>query len=164
MTLARLTQRVKRFYARGLRPGEEVQQATPGYAARTGTLIMAGAVLGGVIGWLYALYFDAAPLPPVVLGSFAGTIGGYFVAEASARGAGGPGATSFTVLTTTERLLIVRTHNAIRPKILRSYELASIATIASRRYPVANYHRSEIELTTGTKITIISAGELNIDP
>ena len=162
--MARVTQRVERFYARGLRPDEKVLGAFAGYAARTGTLIAAGAVLGGFIGWLYALYFDAALLPPVVLGWLCGIIGGYFTAEHSARRADGPGAAVFTVVITTQRVLIVRMHNAIRPKILRSHELASVTGIECRRYPVGNYHRCVMELVSGTTMTISCAGELRIDP
>jgi len=69
--------RAIRFYSPHLAPGEEIKAIRNATAAGTGTLMGYGALIGALLGWLYAINVDGALMPALVLGAFAGEIGGY---------------------------------------------------------------------------------------
>ena len=154
--MPRFPDRIRRFYAAEIRPDERVSAVLVGYATRTATLIGAGSLLGGVVGWLYAIYMDAAYLPAIVLGGFIGITGGFFYADNLARHPSGPGAATFAVVVTTERLMMFRSANPVRPKLLRSIDLDSITAIATRRYPIASYHQIRVTTDDGTNTAFIT--------
>ena len=162
--MSRALQRVQRFYQIQLGTDERIEGSSTGYAGGTGRLVAVGMIGGMVLGWVYAVLAESPSLPSLVFGAFVGIVAGYWAAERSARGSGGPGATTFTILVTTQRLLFLKNRPALRPSILRSLERGRITTMTMRQLPVGLYHRYEITTTEGTVVAFVTIKKLDIEP
>jgi hypothetical protein len=156
----RLLRRARRFYRPRLGPGEEIEDVVLGYATGTATHVVQGMVFGGFVGWLYAVFLDAAPLPAMVLGGFAGIVAGYLICRRTAN----LGATDFLVVLTNSRLLIVKRGLSGRPRVLRSYELSSIVETTTHRYPVGNYCRQRFVTSDGSTVEFAATREIRLEP
>ncbi len=160
--MSRSLDRVKRFYQPELDPGEEIKAIRNATAAGTGSKVGYGAVIGALVGWLYAINTDSSLLPALVLGALAGELGGYLLAHRSARSKDGPGTIHLQVVLTDRRLFTVRRHASIRRRILRNYPLDQIKAAHSHRYPIARFHRLTIELADERQITFILEQPLDL--
>jgi hypothetical protein len=160
--MGRAVRRAKRFYSPQLAPGEEIKAIRNATAAGTGTLVGYGALIGALLGWLYAINADNALLPALVLGAFAGEIGGYLMAHRRARQPSGPGAVHLQLIQTDTRLFTVPRHASVRRQILREYPLDEVTAIIARRYPIGQYRRIDITDAAGATTAMIVEGELDL--
>jgi hypothetical protein len=156
--------KARRRYGTHLLPDEEILDTVVGYAAGTGTGIIVGLLAGVFLGWLYALYLEAATLPATVLGGCAGVIAGSYLATRAARRPDGAGATNLLVAVTNTRLLTLNRHATGRPRILRAYPLSDIREVATHRLPVAHYHRQRITFAGGGSVELVVSRKLPIEP
>jgi hypothetical protein len=155
-------ERAKRFYQPQLEPGETIKAVRRATAGGTGSKVGYGAVVGALLGWLYAINVDSALLPPLVLGALAGELGGYLLAQRAARRPGGPGAIHLEVVQTDLRLFTVRRHASLRRRILRSYRFADTSEWSLRPYPIGSYQRLEITLAHGATTVLVVEGTLDL--
>jgi len=160
--MSRAVRRAKRFYRPHLAPGEEIGAIRNATAAGTGTLMGYGALIGALLGWLYAINVDSALLPALVLGAFAGDIGGYLMAHRRARRHSGPGAVHLQLIQTDNRLFTVRRHASVRRQILREYPLGEVTATIARRYPIGQYRRLDISDVNGNSTSLIVEGDLDL--
>jgi hypothetical protein len=160
--MSRAVRRAKRFYSPHLAPGEEIKAIRNATAAGTGTLLGYGALIGALLGWLYAISVDGALLPALVLGALAGEIGGYLIAHRRARLRSGPGAVHLQLIQTDTRLFTVRRHASVRRRILREYPLDEVRATIAKRYPIGPYRRLDITDADGTATSVVVEGELDL--
>lgn len=162
--MSRAVAAARRFYRSELDAGEEVLSVHNATAAGTGSKIGLGALIGALVGWLYAVFLDSSLLAPLVLGALAGEMVGYFVAERQARRADGPGTIHLQLVLTSQNLLTVGRFAARRRRVLRRYPLEQIVSVATRRYPVAKFHLQEITMTDGTCVGVVVEGAVSLTP
>lgn len=159
--MRRATERAKQFYSPPLAPGEEIESVRNATVAGTGSLVGYGALIGALLGWLYAINIDSALLPALVLGGFTGVIGGYLTAHRHARRSG-PGGVHLQLVKTDKRLFTVRRYASIRRQAIREYPLSEVNVTIAKRYPVGRYHRLDITDTSGNVTSLVVEAELDL--
>ncbi len=160
--MSRAVERARRFYSPQLNPGEEIEAIRNATAGGTGTLVGYGALIGALVGWLYAINVDGALLPALVLGALAGELCGYLLAHRRARRPYGPGTIHLQLIRTTTRLLTVNRHAAKRRQPLREYPHGEVTTTVAKRYPIGRYHRLDITDGADNTTSLIVEGELDL--
>ncbi len=160
--MKRPVDKLKSFYQPHLEPGEEIRAISNATAGGTGSKVGYGAVIGALVGWLFAINVDSALLPPLILGAFAGELGGYLLALRFARRETGPGSIHLQLVLTTERLFTVRRHASLRRHILREYPLPEIKSAESRQYPIGRLERLTLEFADGTTTAFVLEQPLEV--
>lgn len=157
--MTRLERVAHKTFGRHLESGENVIATAEATFAGTGALTATGAVVGALCGALaWTLLNTAALWPLMVLGGFAGIIGGVLVAARRARAASGPGAALVRLVLTDRRLLTLRRRWAIRLAPLRSHRLVDIARMESSAAPIGRYRRLAVTLRDGSTMLLLVAG------
>lgn len=160
--MGRAVDRARQFYRPQLLPDEEILEQRRATAVGTGSKIGYGAVIGALVGWIYAINLDSGLLPPLVLGALAGELGGYVMAHRAARQPAGPGTVHLELILTDQRLLTAGRYASLRHRILREYPLCEMTATSSRRYPIGQFHRLSVMMTNGTTTAFIVEGALDI--
>ena len=160
--MSRASRRAKRFYSPDLDPGERIEAIRNATAAGTGTLVGYGALIGALIGWLYAINVDGALLPALVLGALGGELGGYLLANRRARLPSGPGAIHLQLVQTNKRLITVNRHASTRRRALREYPLDEVTATVAKRYPIGHYCRLDISDAVDRELSLIVESELDL--
>ncbi len=160
--MSRALDKARSFYAPNLAPDESIAAIRRATAAGTGRYVAIGAIIGTLVGWLYAISVDSALLPPLVLGALAGETGGYLLAHRTARQPSGPGTIHLELVLTGRRLFTVGRYASWRRRMLREYPLDTIIAATTSRYPIGRYHRVEITTADGTTTGFIVEGMLDV--
>ena len=160
--MGRAGDRIRRFYDHHLTPGEEIKAVRDATAGGTGTLVGYGALIGALLGWLYAINVTGALLPALVFGALAGELGGYVMAAQRARRPAGPGAIHLQVVQTNTRLFTVRRYASIRRRLLREYALDEVTATIARHYPIGQYRRLDITDGAGEVTSLVVEGDLDL--
>jgi hypothetical protein len=152
------------FYRPPLAGGEKIQSVHHATAAGTGAKILFGAAVGALVGWLAAVFLDTALLVPLVFGALTGEMIGYIQAERKARRPDGAGTIHLDLVLTSINLLTMRRYGTRRNNVLRCYPRDQITAVATKRYPVANYHLQEITTADATTVAFVVEGVLDLNP
>ncbi len=160
--MSRASERARRFYSPDLAPGEEIEAVRNATASGTWTLVGYGALIGALLGWLYAINVDSSLLPALVLGALGGELGGYLLANRRARLPSGPGAIHLQLVQTNRRLFTVNRHASTRRRELREYPLDEVTVTVAKRYPIGSYHRLDITDAADRAVSLIVEGELDL--
>ncbi|MDJ0925511.1 MAG: hypothetical protein QNJ77_13200 [Acidimicrobiia bacterium] len=157
--MSKLDRTARATYGRHLLAGETVLATADAVATGTGRVVGASAAIGALAGVLMWATLDmAALLPLVVVGGFAGTIGGTMLAAWQARRPHGPGASAVKLVLTNQRLLVLRQRSAFRTRPLRTYPLEQLSDVEASPTAIGRYQRIAINLTGDPGLRFLTRG------